>query len=365
MKNKDDLFLEQLYQEGIWDRLKGQGAGIKQGAGTVLKNIGGKLTGDTNNRPSARGEYAKAQQSSLLKSFVQKVKKEIEDFKNDLKIFKVDSDPDSLKRNFPIISQRLEEIENLEKFLANPNQTPNVSTPTSTNGNVTASQSPKVTTPTSTNGNVTASQSPKVNTNFKDYLNLKDAAAYLKVSETELQNLAATKKIKTNIFGGKPLFHSIDLDEYNFKKYGEDLKSQETPSTPVTSSGDSPKKGDKVTYLNDPSYVFNGNAWEYKGKEVVGQKLIDNLNKSWQDQKTMKTKSSSSTKPKMTANKKPVPKTAVKTNSKVKAPAKKATQPSSGTKVSETKVGPSKTRYTYKNESYNPFSNFLEKCNLI
>ena len=37
-------------------------------------------------------------------------KKEIEDFKNDLKIFKVDSDPDSLERNFPIISQRLKKF---------------------------------------------------------------------------------------------------------------------------------------------------------------------------------------------------------------------------------------------------------------
>ena len=360
MKNKDDLFLEQLYQEGIWDRLKGQGAGIKQGAGTVLKNIGGKLTGDTNNRPSARGEYAKAQQSSLLKSFVQKVKKEIEDFKNDLKVFKVDSNPDSLERNFPIISQRLKEIENLEKFLANPNQTPNASTPNASTPNA---STPNASTPTSTKSGASASQSPKVTTNFQDHLNLKDAAAYLKVSETELQNLAATNKIKTKIFGGKPLFHTIDLDEYNFKKYGEDLKSQEKPSTPVTPSTDSPKKGDKATYLNDPNYVFNGNAWEYKGKEVVGQKLTDNLNKSWQDQKTMKTKSSPSAKPKMTANKKPVPKTAVKTNSKAKAPTKKVPA-KKATQQTPSKKAAIKPRRVV-NASYNPFSNFLENCNLI
>ena len=361
MKNKDDLFLEQLYQEGIWDRLKGQGAGIKQGAGTVLKNIGGKLTGDTNNRPSARGEYAKAQQSSLLKSFVQKVKKEIEDFKNDLKIFKVDSDPDSLERNFPIISQRLKEIENLEKFLANPNQTPNASTPNASTPNA---STPNASTPTSTKGGASASQSPKVTTNFRDYLNLKDAAAYLKVSETELQNLAATNKIKTNIFGGKPLFHTIDLDEYNFKKYGEDLKSQEKPSTPVTPSTDSPKKGDKATYLNDPNYIFNGNAWEYNGKEVTGEKLINNLNKAWEQQKSAKPKPAAKVAVKATPKKtvtkaKPVATKKPATKANVKA---KTTTTPSGSKVTEKKLG-QKTIYTY--ESYNPFSNFLEKCNLI
>ena len=111
MRDNDSLFLENLYQEGILDRLKGQGAGIKQGAGTLLKNFGGRLTGDVGDRPSARSEYAKAQQGSLLKSFVQKVQKEIVDFKNDLKIFKVDSNPETLQKDFPIIAQRLSEIE--------------------------------------------------------------------------------------------------------------------------------------------------------------------------------------------------------------------------------------------------------------
>lgn len=350
MKNKDDLFLEQLYQEGIWDRLKGQGAGIKQGAGTVLKNIGGKLTGDTTDRPSARGEYAKAQQSSLLKSFVQKVQKEIADFKNDLKIFKVDSDPDSLEKNFPIISQRLKEIEKLEKFLITPNQASNASVPTST--------------PTSSEKATSTSESPKVTTNVQDHLNLKDAAAYLKVSETELQNLAATNKIKTKIFGGKPLFHTIDLDEYNFKKYGEDLKSEEKPSAPVTPSTDSPKKGDKATYLNDPNYIFNGNAWEYNGKEVTGEKLINNLNKAWEQQKSAKPKPAAKVAVKATPKKtvtkaKPVATKKPATKANVKA---KTTTTPSGSKVTEKKLG-QKTRYTY--ESYNPFSNFLEKCNLI
>jgi hypothetical protein len=120
MKNKDVLLLENLYQEGIIDRLKGQGAGIKTGAGTILKNIGSRFAGDKTPKQSAGKEYSKAQQTSLLQSFKKKVEKEIQDFNNDLKSFKVNPNPVELERDFPIIAQRLKEIDKLKSFLDNP-----------------------------------------------------------------------------------------------------------------------------------------------------------------------------------------------------------------------------------------------------
>ena len=120
MKKKDVLILENLYQEGIIDRLKGQGSGIKTGAGTILKNIGSGLSGDKTPKQSAGKEYSKAQQTSLLQSFKKKVEREIQDFNNDLKSFKVNPDPVQLEKDFPIIAQRLKEIDKLKSFLDNP-----------------------------------------------------------------------------------------------------------------------------------------------------------------------------------------------------------------------------------------------------
>jgi len=120
MKKKDVLLLENLYQEGIIDRLKGQGSGIKTGAGTILKNIGSRFTGDKTPKQSAGKEYSKAQQTSLLQSFKKKVEKEIQDFNNDLKSFKVNPNPVELEKDFPIIAQRLKEIDKLKSFLDNP-----------------------------------------------------------------------------------------------------------------------------------------------------------------------------------------------------------------------------------------------------
>jgi excisionase family DNA binding protein len=351
MKNNDDLVLEQLYQEGIWDRLKGQGAGIKQGAGTILKNVGGKLTGDKGERPSARAEYAKAQQSSLLKSFTQKVQKEIADFKEDLKVFKVDSNPDSLQKNFPIIAQRLKEIENLERFLVSPTQTA-------------ATQSAKPSTAQAVSSAETP-ETPKVTTNVQNYLNIKDAAEYLKVSETELQNKAATGKIKSTIIGGKALFKKEDLDGLNKPEEQQKTPTSDVEVSKTVSDENAPQKGDKVTYLNDPNYVFNGNTWEYKGKEVSGEKLITNLNKTWQQQKTMKAKPATS-KPKVaaakTAPKKVVAKpkvTAKKTN--IKTNIKTAPKTTKQTPPKKAAIKPRRVV----NASYNPFGEFLKECNLI
>jgi hypothetical protein len=345
MRNNDDLLLEQLYQEGIWDRLKGQGAGIKQGAGTLMKNIGGKLTGDTADRPSARTEYAKAQQGSLLKSFVQKVQQEIADFKNDLKLFKVDPNPDTLQKDFPIIAQRLKEIENLEKFLTNPTQTS-----TTTPEVKTTSQPEPTSEPTP--------ETSKPTTNVQGYLDIKGAADYLKISETELQNKAATGKIKSTIVSGKPLFRKEDLDNSNKTPEPTQQKTEEVPQqktqeqpkkpkgeiTPVRGTSktaiESPKKNDTVEH-GIFKYVYDGKNWvvlsSKKGKtkkaEIIkNPNLIETLNQKWSKQKN--------------------------------APVKTTKKPSGVTRT-ETKVGPTKTRYSYKNESYNPFNEFLKECNLL
>jgi hypothetical protein len=129
MKKKDVLLLENLYQEGILDRLKGQGSGIKTGAGTILKNIGSRLTGEKTPKQSAGKEYSKAQQTSLLQSFKKKVEKEIQDFNNDLKSFKVNPNPLELEKDFPIIAQRLKEIDKLKSFLDNPSASNTASEP--------------------------------------------------------------------------------------------------------------------------------------------------------------------------------------------------------------------------------------------
>jgi hypothetical protein len=126
MKNKDVLLLENLYQEGIIDRLKGQGAGIKTGASVLGQKFKDKTVSALGGTPQKRsGEtagqaYSKAQQTSLLQSFKKKVEKEIQDFNNDLKSFKVNPDPVQLEKDFPIIAQRLKEIDKLKSFLDNP-----------------------------------------------------------------------------------------------------------------------------------------------------------------------------------------------------------------------------------------------------
>jgi hypothetical protein len=345
MRNNDNLLLENLYQEGIWDRLKGQGAGIKQGAGTLMKNIGGKLTGDTGDRPSARTEYAKAQQSSLLKSFIQKVQKEIADFNNDLKLFKVDPNPDTLQKDFPIIAQRLEEIKNLEKFLTNPDKTTTStqSTPKDSSEAPTLVTNAPKTAPTQETPTPAPTTQQEKPLESDSLLNPKDAAAYLKMSEIELQNLAATKKIKSK----DGMFYVFDLEGYKLAQknnQGEQPKKSQKEITPIKSTPEtpteSPKKSDVVEY-GLFKYVFDGKSWvvlsskqgKTKKAEVIkNPDLIKKLNQRWTQEKNTKTKTT--TKP-------------------------------SGVKRTETKVGQSKTRYTYKNESYNPFNEFLKECNLI
>jgi hypothetical protein len=128
MKRKDDLLLENLYQEGILDRLRGQGSGLVRGAGAALQKAGAKIAGRETPNISARSEYAKSQQKSLLNSFKKKVQKEIYDFYNDLREFKVDPDLNEVEKNFPIIAQRIKEVENLSNYLSDPEKYPKPST---------------------------------------------------------------------------------------------------------------------------------------------------------------------------------------------------------------------------------------------
>jgi hypothetical protein len=128
MKRKDDFLLENLYQEGIFDRVRGQGAGLVRGAGAALQKAGAKIAGKETPNISARSEYAKAQQKSLLNSFKNKVQKEINDFYNDLREFKVDPDLNEVEKNFPIIAQRIKEVENLSNYLSDPEKYPKPST---------------------------------------------------------------------------------------------------------------------------------------------------------------------------------------------------------------------------------------------
>jgi len=128
MKRKDDFLLENLYQEGIFDRVRGQGAGLVRGAGAALQKAGAKIAGRETPNISARSEYAKAQQKSLLNSFKNKVQKEINDFYNDLREFKVDPDLNEVEKNFPIIAQRIKEVENLNNYLSDPEKYPKPST---------------------------------------------------------------------------------------------------------------------------------------------------------------------------------------------------------------------------------------------
>lgn len=186
MKRKDDLLLESLYQEGIWDRLQGQGAGLKRGAGTLLQKAGAKIAGQEAPQKSARGEYAKAQQTSLLNSFKKKVDKEIADFNNDLKSFKVNPDPSQLEKDFPIIAQRLKEIENLKNYLSNPTE---YSKPSETDLFVEPTKKPEETTVSSPETQITASQpteaKPDAEQANKEFLAARDTGEVSEPTPTE------------------------------------------------------------------------------------------------------------------------------------------------------------------------------------
>lgn len=120
MNKKDQLLLEQAYEqmcsEGIWDRLKGTGAGLKSAIGTGIKNLGAKMTGDKQTGPTMGQAYAKSQQKSIFNSFLAKAEKEIKSFEADIqKLGKTDMD--SLKKSHPEIEQKITAIKKLMVYL--------------------------------------------------------------------------------------------------------------------------------------------------------------------------------------------------------------------------------------------------------
>ena len=124
MKSKDQLLLEEAYDnvnEGIWDRLKGQGAGIaaglKQGAQNLATGAANKLGANIKTSGQTMGQaYAKSQQKSIFSSFLQKAKAEIADFEADIqKLGKADIA--ALKASHPEIEQAINSYKKLMVYL--------------------------------------------------------------------------------------------------------------------------------------------------------------------------------------------------------------------------------------------------------
>jgi hypothetical protein len=130
MKSKDQLLLEEAYNqvnEGIWDRLKGMGSGIKAGTGALTQNVKNKaitaLGGQAPQGPQqTTGQaYAKAQQTSLLNSFIKKATKEIADFQNDIKKLGINqTDADLRAAGLTDIADKIKGVEGLLAYLQNP-----------------------------------------------------------------------------------------------------------------------------------------------------------------------------------------------------------------------------------------------------
>lgn len=122
--NNDSRDLEIIYEqinEGIWDRLKGQGAGIKagfkQGVQNVAANVANKLGANVATSGQTMGQaYAKSQQKSIFNSFVQKAQKEIQEFEQDMiKLGK--QDLNALKASHPEIEQLIKSYKTLLVYL--------------------------------------------------------------------------------------------------------------------------------------------------------------------------------------------------------------------------------------------------------
>ena len=129
MKSKDQLLLEDAYsevQEGIWDRLKGIGSGVKAGASVLGQNIKNKavtaLGGQATNAPTntAGQAYAKAQQKSIFNSFLNKAKKEIADFENDIQKLG-NAGIQELNQTHPEVEQTIKQIKQLLVYLGGQN----------------------------------------------------------------------------------------------------------------------------------------------------------------------------------------------------------------------------------------------------
>jgi len=80
MKTEDRENIGTLYEEGVWDRTKAGFAGLKGGLGG-MKILGGQ---------GYAKEAQKAKSDSLLKSFIQKMKNDLEVFEKDSLQFRGD-----------------------------------------------------------------------------------------------------------------------------------------------------------------------------------------------------------------------------------------------------------------------------------
>ena len=131
MKSKDQLLLEEAYNavnEGIWDRLKGIGsgmkAGIKQGAQNLSAGVASKFGADVKPSKQTMGQaYAKSQQKSIFNSFLNKAKKEIADFENDIQKLG-NAEIAQLKKSHPEIEEKIKQIKQLLVYLGG--QTANI-----------------------------------------------------------------------------------------------------------------------------------------------------------------------------------------------------------------------------------------------
>jgi len=125
-KQLEAILLEQAYDsinEGIWDRLKGQGAGIsaglKQGAQNVASSVAGKLGAKVTPSGKTMGQaYAKHQQNSIFRSFITTAQKEIADFEEDIKKLGKANEA-ALKASHPEIEQVINSVRQLLRTLGN------------------------------------------------------------------------------------------------------------------------------------------------------------------------------------------------------------------------------------------------------
>ena len=125
-KQRDIILLEQAYDtvnEGIWDRLKGQGAGLtaglKQGIQNVAAGAASKLgvKGITSSGKTMGQAYANSQQKSIFASFVATAKKEIADFEADIKKLGK-ADLDALRASHPEIEKAIKSYKDLMVYIS-------------------------------------------------------------------------------------------------------------------------------------------------------------------------------------------------------------------------------------------------------
>ena len=124
-RTTDDKLLTEAYEkmnEGLWDRLKARGAGLKggiKGAGQRIAGTAkGAMAGATGNiagvqaasaqRAAGQGMGLDAKSLSLVNSHLGKLNKVLSDFENDLS--KLGMDPETIKTSNPEAAQALTSI---------------------------------------------------------------------------------------------------------------------------------------------------------------------------------------------------------------------------------------------------------------